>query len=280
MALLGNRVKSYNQIYYILKLIILSCKRFFSIILILISLFLTYSSSNIISEIALDTYGKVLAVSNSFYQVIADNAKSLYSMYGYFYDLKEENAKLKLEIERLRDVEELYHLSVDENNDLKTLLNFVENLEINSVMTARVIANNISPFASILILDAGYVNGIKKDAVVRNKYGLIGRIVKVGKYYSTVMSIDDFNSRIPVITDVSKEKGILAKHNDTMKIIYTRNDHDIKAGEKIYTSGEGKIYNSRLKVGEVVAVNNEGIFVKPYADIHNIEFVIIENLSK
>ena len=118
MALLDNRVKSYNQIYSILKLIILSCKRFFSIILILISLFLIYSSSSIITELALDASGKALAISNSFYRVIADKARSIYSMYDYFYDLKKENAKLKLEIERLRDIEELHNLAVDENNNL------------------------------------------------------------------------------------------------------------------------------------------------------------------
>lgn len=277
MALLANRVKSYNRIYFLLKLIFWACKRFFAVILICASLFLLYFSSASIKEALFETTGRILVVSNNIYQTASNYIQSTYRIYSDFQNLKTENEQLKLEIDKLRDIKESYSLLLQENNELRSLMNVVQDIENNSTIIAKVIANNSSPFTSLLIINAGYVDGVKESDVVRNKEGLIGRIINVSKNYATIMLINDINSRIPVITEASGEKGVLAKHNDAMKIIYTRDNHEVQVGEKIITSGEGKIYKRGIAIGEVIDVNNEGVFVKPSINMQNIDFVIIES---
>ena len=93
------------------------------------------------------------------------------------------------------------------------------------------------------------------------------------------MLLNDPNSRVPVITSTSRERGILAKQGDNMLLIYLSEDHKVEIGELIYTSGDGKIYPYGLLVGKIYKIDNDGIFVKLSANLNNLDFVTVQSIS-
>ena len=94
------------------------------------------------------------------------------------------------------------------------------------------------------------------------------------------MLLSDPHSRVPVVTSSSREKGILAKQGDNMLLIYLPEEHNVKPGELLYTSGDGKVYPYGLLVGKVDKVTDDGVFVELSASLNKIEFVAITSTSK
>jgi rod shape-determining protein MreC len=91
-----------------------------------------------------------------------------------------------------------------------------------------------------------------------------------------MMMIDDNNSRVPIITSISKERGILVSNGDFLKVIYLRENHNIVLGEEILTSGDGQIYPNGLKVAKVVKVADNDVFATASFNSNNLEYIQVE----
>jgi rod shape-determining protein MreC len=277
VAILANRVKIRNNLIELSKFAIFSIRKVFVLILMLISCYLLYfSAPRILTNSLLETAGRFLSAGALIYQESIQTSKWIYGRLSYFKDLEAENLRLKLELVSLENTKQLADRAQSENIELKKLLNVTRNLNYNFV-TAKIISTAISPFTSSAIIEAGTNNGININNIVRGKTGLIGRISEVSANYSTVMLINDHNSRIPVITGNSKVRGILTKQGDHLKMIYLKDDHDAKNGEVIYTSGDGKIYPKGIVVAVIEKITNEGAFVQTIENFNNIEYMIIES---
>jgi rod shape-determining protein MreC len=218
-----------------------------------------------------------LAVSNVFHAwLLCCGQLATYSKISYLNNLESENIKLKLELDKLKTINMNLSLLQQENQEFRKILNVAELIDTKYI-TAKIVGINITPFASTAILQAGSASGIEIDDIVRYSDGLIGRIANVSEHYSTVMLATDPNSRIPVITEKSQERGIIAKQGDDLKLIYLNDEHKIQVGELIYTSGDGKIYTNGLLVAVVEKVNDQGVFIKITSNLNDIKFVIVES---
>ena len=102
-----------------------------------------------------------------------------------------------------------------------------------------------------------------------------GRVVNISSNYSSIMLLNDPNSRVPIVTSTSRARGILAKQGDNMLLIYLPEEHNVKIGELVYTSGDGKVYPYGLLVGKVKKITNDGVFVELSANLNKIEFVTV-----
>jgi len=277
MAILANRVRTKSFFVEIAKFSFFSLKKFFILVLLLSSCGLLYfEPPRIVPKFFTEATGNILSVGTLIYQESIVKVKNFADRFVYLIDLETENLKLKSEIAALK--EEFVSMAIvkSENNSLRSILN-VAAISQNHYIAAKIISLSLSPFSSSAILKAGSKEGVKVDDIVKADGGLLGRVMEVSDHYSTIMLINDYNSRIPVITDSSKERGIIAKQGDHLKMIYTSENHQIKPGEIVYTSGDGKIYPHGLKVAMVDKVTDEGIFIKMSANINNIEFVIVES---
>lgn len=189
--------------------------------------------------------------------------------------LKEENDKLQKKIESLENIEIKYRLLLNENIKLKELLNFIPD-EKYKYITARIISSAPGTYVRSGIINGGKKQGIVKDQIVFNKYGLIGRIINVSEESSRILFINDYNSRIPVITSDSNERGILVGDNsDLLQLTYLPKNSHIKVGELLTTSGDGQYYPAGFAVAEIVSINGENIKARPFLDLKSLEFVII-----
>lgn len=261
------------------KFIIYSIGRFFTIILLASSFYLLYFSiPKPISNIILETAGRTLAAGSLIYNETINSFRWINSRLSYFKDLEATNLKLKLKIAHLQKTIQITSDLQSENRALKQMLN-VTNDVARDFVTAKVIGISNTPFASSATLQSGSKNNIKINDIVRGSSGLIGRISEVSDNYSTATLINDHNSRIPVVTSRSKVKGIIARQDDNLKIIYLEEGHDISVGETVYTSGDGKIFPKGIPVAKIVKITNNAAFIETIEQFNKIEYVVIESNS-
>ena len=109
----------------------------------------------------------------------------------------------------------------------------------------------------------------------------IGRIVDVNFFSSRVLLVSDLNSKIPVVIEPSGNHAILSGHGDKRPTLkYLPENHTVKDGDKIYTSGKGAIFSPGIPVG-ITKVKGGKIAVSLFSDLSQITFVniILEDLD-
>ena len=278
MALIENRIRTKNHFIELTRFTLFLLKKFCIVFLLCGSSYLLYFPIKTISKSSLEVYGTLLSTGSLIVDNLIENVELLYNRLSYFRNLEAENIKLKLQLARMTDLEKTAINVLSENNELRKLLKVTDRAESNYI-TSRLVGANITPLSSSAVIEAGENNKVKVNDLVTNQEGLVGRIINVSNNYSSVMLLSDPNSRVPVITSSSRERGILANQRNNMLLIYLPEEHKAEVGELVYTSGDGKIYPYGILVGKVYKINNDGVFVKLSANLNNLDFVTIESIS-
>lgn len=186
-----------------------------------------------------------------------------------------ENKLLRLQnSELLRQQSQLPGLKA-ENDNLRQLLHFLPEPEISYVAT-RIITDASGPYGRLALVRAGGKDGVVAGQVVINEKGVVGRVLEAGKGSARVLLLTDFNSRIPVVSGTSRERGILMGNNSPMlEIIHLPLDKTIQTGEVVYTSGDGAFFPANLPVGIVEKVEKDKVWLKPFVNMSHLEYVMI-----
>lgn len=188
-------------------------------------------------------------------------------------NLRAENDRLRRERDRLLQWQAAGRRLEAENLALQKLLNFVPN-DARGFISARVIADSGGAFAHSLVLNAGSESGVRRGQAVVSGDGLVGRIVGVGTRSSRILLLTDLNSRIPVITEQSRVRAVLAGNNSSQPVLDHLPANDtVAAGERVVTSGHGGVFPPGLPVGIVVSVSDSGAVVQPVAGTDRLEYV-------
>lgn len=280
MPILANRKSKINNgitARKFIKILKIFFKKYSLILLITFSLHLLYSSSKLnFSSTCLEIAGYFLSKGLSNYKRLLLHISLIKDKLYCLQDLKKENLNLRMQILTLEREKEYFKLLKYENDTLKKLLKLVEN-NSNKYITAKLLNISFNPFNKAALIDAGFKDGIKKDQVVTNEQGLIGRVIEVSNHYSKVMLINDCNSRVPVITQSSYERGILIGNGNTIVINYLREGHNILEGEQVITSGDGDLYPKGIIVGKVSYIDRTSslAILTPSVDFYKIDFVIV-----
>jgi rod shape-determining protein MreC len=195
-------------------------------------------------------------------------------------EARKENILLKQQLASLEKAKEDNLILKAENSKLKDLLHFVREQEY-SFTSARLLATTPGPFVKSAIISAGHKQDIEKEQVVLNDKGVIGRIIEVSPENSRILFVNDFNSRIPVITSISRERCILAGNNSSkLELLYLPENTQIRDSELVITSGDGKYYPPGLPVARIIKSSNGEFYALPFLDIKSLEFVSIIKYSK
>ena len=188
-------------------------------------------------------------------------------LYNNYSNLKDENKKLKNKISKSNFLEL-------ENLQLKKLLD--DQVESKSnFLSARVMLDKKSPYLKSFIINLGSNKNLKNGMAVMDGSNFIGRIIDVNYFSSRVLLISDFNSKIPVLVEPLAHHAILSGHGSLKPTLeYLPESHNIKDGDKIYTSGKGGIFSPGMPIGEV-KVEDDIIKVSLFSDLSQITFVNI-----
>ena len=187
------------------------------------------------------------------------------NLYRNYNELKEENNKLKSSLSK-SDFLEL------ENTQLRKLIE-EEIASPNNLVSARVMLDKQSPYLNSFIINVGSNKEIKNGLAVLHGNNFIGRIVDVNFFSSRVLLITDLNSRIPVIVEPNAYHAILngrGKNEPTLE--YLPKSHEIKDGDKVYTSGKEGIFAPGIPVGEV-KIKEKNVRVEPFSNLDQITFI-------
>ena len=125
-------------------------------------------------------------------------------------------------------------------------------------VTARVTSESEGPFAQTLLANAGRSQGVEPGSIAMNEGGLVGRVIQLGERSSRILLVTDFNSRVPVIGEVSGVHAIMqggATSSGALTDLPERSA--FIEGERILTSAEGGAYPRGLVVGEVHQSGND-----------------------
>ena len=126
---------------------------------------------------------------------------------------------------------------------------------------------------ALIIYSAGN-DTIKKGQVVLSDNGVVGRVERVGQVYSKVILVTDINSKIPVMVEKSRIRGILSGDNTGMpKLIFTPLEADLNVGDKIVTSGVAGVFPAGLPIGKIVAIDKNNIKINTFSDLDRLEYV-------
>ncbi len=178
-----------------------------------------------------------------------------------------ENERLNKDMDLLRQKLNKFDEVSLENTRLNELLSFKQKSSYKTI-AAKVIGHSADNWSSVIIIDKGESNGLKRGFVVINYLGLVGRISETAKYTSKIILINDPNFGVSAIAQRSRQEGLVTGTLGNRLIMkYLPLDSDIKVSDMIVTSGLTESYPKGLFIGVVIDLGHEFSGLSRYAII-------------
>ena len=216
-----------------------------------------------------DGFAPILDAMSRPVATLADVAAQIQQMV----DLRAENIRLQEDRTRLLQWQSVARQLETENKTLRGLLKYVPGPDAGFI-SARVIADTGGAFVHSIVLNAGARDGVVKGQAVITGDGLVGRITGLGRRSSRILLITDINSRIPVLVEQQRTRGILAGDNsDQPRLIHLPPGAMVTPGTRIVTSGHGGAFPPGLPIGVVSSVGDGGIKVEAFISRDRLEYV-------
>ena len=193
-------------------------------------------------------------------------------------ELRETNAKLMLQISRLREFGIV-------NKELKDLLVFKDTTGF-PLIPASIVSRSLSMTQNTITLNAGKKDSVLPGMPVINDKGFIGIVNSVSGDFSIARTLNNVDLRLTVMDERSRINGILKWTGEELIIINIPNTFNVEAGDRIITSDVSSIVPIPIPVGivEEFRQGEEGVFsyirVKPFADLAPVENVFILEMVK
>ena len=129
----------------------------------------------------------------------------LWEDYFYLVDVRQENRRLKLELDSLKRENGFFREMVATQKRLTDLLKF-KNAVSQPVVAAQVVGLDPTGWFQSVVIDKGTTSGIKRNMPVVNASGVVGRIVSVSPNYAKVLLIVDQNSAVDCLVQRSRDR--------------------------------------------------------------------------
>ena len=177
----------------------------------------------------------------------------------------------------------------EENAQLRTQLDFRNGLSYFHV-PAEVIGKDATRVYSSLVINKGYLDGIRKDqSVIANQDGvpgLVGKIAMVSLTSSVVQPVLDANLFVAARMENSRNEGILSGKGGNeeillMSYVKKRAAAEISVGDLVVTSGLESLFPPDLLIGRVKSLSSKeyetslNIEVEPVIDFSRLEYLYV-----
>lgn len=202
-----------------------------------------------------------------------------------FSEVREENERLRQEVDRLIAENNLLIEARQENARLRQLVDLQGLIGQEYDLTAaRVSARDIENLYQTLIIDKGLRDGIRKDMPVINGQGLIGRVINVTDNSSEVLLISDREGAVAALIQQTRVPGVvegLGPNSEKLQMIHITIDSPVEVNQAVVTSGLGGKFPKGLRIGYVTEVIPEGnglmqrAIIQPFVDFDRLEEVMV-----
>ncbi|MHB8904713.1 MAG: rod shape-determining protein MreC [Melioribacteraceae bacterium] len=180
-------------------------------------------------------------------------------------ELKQENAQLMLEVNRMRKLR-------SENDELREMIAFRDTSRY-PLIPAKVISKLVTKTQGNFIINRGSSDEIKKGMPVLSEKGLIGLIMDVADNYSVVRTLNNSNLNIAVTLQRTNVDGILSYDGKNLVIKDIPTTYDVQVGDRVETSDFSSLFPPAIPIGVVVKKESNVlgllhiITITPFADI-------------
>lgn len=200
--------------------------------------------------------------------------------------LLDENKRLRLEIEKLRNEIQQSKPLKEENQELRALLN-LKSISKYRLLAAQLLARDVNGWWQMARLDKGAEDGIRADLPVISPEGLAGQIVNVSRTTSDVLFLTSPKVKIAARLARSETFGIVSGQGVSLpgdaacRMDYIMKGAEINPADEVISSGLGGVYPAGLVIGyvEQVHTDSSGLFqyaeVIPVADFKSLDVVFI-----
>lgn len=183
---------------------------------------------------------------------------------GNIGNLKEENARLTTELERMTAQQRRLPEILRENERLKELVAADDqDWTQGRTLAVQVIGNGPSNFEWTAFINKGSTDGIRENMAVVSAQGLVGRTFFVSDKYSKVLLLIDPQHSVGARLTGSGETGVASGRSlEDLRMDLISPDVEIKDGETVVTSGFDRgIYPGGIPIGRVTEVirNPDGL---------------------
>jgi rod shape-determining protein MreC len=225
----------------------------------------------------------VLAVSGILERIITWPFKTLVSIgngYVFLVDTRQENVRLKEEIERMKIEKSIANELLLENERLREALEFRKTQPFSTV-AVQVIGRDLSPASSTVTINKGSANGIRKDMAVITSDGVVGKIQTALSGTAKVILLTDPGSTVAVRVQRNREEGLLEGRLISCALKYVSFYSDIQEGDLLVTSGLDGIYPKGLPVATVTGVSKheastfQSVVARPAVSLSRLEEALV-----
>jgi rod shape-determining protein MreC len=219
--------------------------------------------------------------------ILTEGAHSIFSRFrsvkeGYL-ELKkgrEENLRLKGEIEELKASLLLFEEIKTENRRLASLLQLKGKVSGETV-AARIIGMG-GGSGKTIIIDRGLREGVRVNMPVIAPSGVVGKVMRSSFSQAVVQLVTDPNSGVAARLSESRGRGVaLGRGGRLLSFAYFSGKEEIASEELVVTSGLDGIFPPGLPLARVVRVKEKGkglipeITLLPLVDFDRLEEVLV-----
>ena len=190
-----------------------------------------------------------------------------------YQSLYEQNQELRRELQQMKSWKEAALQLEQENARLLDLKKVRLDPDLTRV-TGVVLADSGSPFRQSVLLNVGARDGILDGWATMDGLGLVGRISGVGTKSSRVILLTDASSRIPATIEPSGQSVLIVGDNTLAPPIdFIENPELVRPGDRIVSSGDGKVFPPGLLIGQVAKDPGGRLRVRLAADYERLKFL-------
>ena len=204
--------------------------------------------------------------------------------------LRRENTAMQAELLQAQvRLQKLSELSA-ENNRLRGLLDTPLIID-GRIQIAEVIGTDADPLRHIIIINRGSIDHLRVGQTVLDDKGIMGQIINVYPHSARIMLLSDKEHSLSVRLERTGMRAIVSGTGDLgqLKMEYVPTSANIKAGDKVFSSGLGEHFPAGYLVGTVSKVSRHTtgefaeIDVVPAAQLasgHHVVVLFSESLAK
>jgi rod shape-determining protein MreC len=204
-------------------------------------------------------------------------------------ELKRDNERLLIEVERGRIINQKYVQVMEENNQLRDLINFKKTSPY-KMTAARVVKRVSSTWWNTLIIDKGLLDGLATDTPVISAAGLIGKTGKMAPHMAEVILLTDEMCRVSAKVEGTLEQGIISGERaglevrPDLRLRSLNRSAVITPGSSVISTGEGGVFPAGLIIGRVKRFEMKDItgeaVVEPAVDFSQLRHVFVLDMQR
>jgi len=240
----------------------------------------------VLERFSIGTVTKVRALLNDFIYRVTIVVSAPERMVSYLFSKTKDHINIYNQTQILEEEVKILKMNKydmlflkTENKNLKVALNFKDNefTDQETIIVARVIIDQKSPYLKSILISKGVKHGIFKGMTVFSKKYLIGTVIETNYLSARVLLITDLNSKIPSTIQDTDINAILAGHGsvDNLTLDYLPDDFFLEPNKIIYTSGKDGLLGAGLPLAETFLNSKGRLKIRALADPNQASIVHI-----